>query len=115
VVFGWRCSCSVPAGSVFRQPNASTGPLNACPRGHRIFALSSGPSVDVIVYRYSTAAGSPHRAAPPESMYAGQSRNITLALISNPPLLGTNLTVADSEDPMARLIRPGMPILAPAC
>ena len=47
-------------------------------------ALSSGPSVEETVYRYSTAAGSPHLAALPESMYAGQSINITLVSIPGP-------------------------------
>jgi hypothetical protein len=69
----------------FSKSKASIGPFNPCPRGHRILALSSGPSVDLIVYRYSTSAGSPQRTAPCLSMYAGQSRNITLASIGNPP------------------------------
>ena len=46
----------------------SSGPLNQWPRGHRILALSSGPSVEVTVYRCSTSAGSPH---------VGQSMNVT--------------------------------------
>jgi hypothetical protein len=78
------------------------------PRGHRIFALSSGPSVDVTVYRYPTAAGSPHRAAPPPSMYAGHSRNITIALISNPPLPVMSFAHADSENRPRLLIHPDM-------
>jgi hypothetical protein len=46
----------------------SIRPLKQWPRGHRIFALSSGPPVDMTVYRYSTAAGSPHLAAVCSSM-----------------------------------------------
>jgi hypothetical protein len=63
----------------------STGPLNQCPRGHRILMLSSGPSLDPSVYRYSTSAGSPHRAAPCRSRCSGQSRNITAASTYDPP------------------------------
>ena len=46
------------------------GPLKRWPRAHLILALSSGPSVELRMYRYSTPAGSPHRVAPPLSMYA---------------------------------------------
>jgi hypothetical protein len=55
------------------------------PSGQRILALSSGPSVDVIVYLSSTAAGSPHRTVPRRSKYAGQSRNIVSASMNGPP------------------------------
>jgi hypothetical protein len=51
-------------------------PLNQWPRGHLILTLSSGPSVDVMVYRASTSAGSPHRAAPSWLRNAGQSASI---------------------------------------
>ena len=44
--------------------NDSTGPLNQWQRGHRILALSSGPSVDLIRYRSCTSAGSPHLTEP---------------------------------------------------
>lgn len=67
------------------QVSDSSGPLNQCPRGQRILALSSGPSVDRTVYRPSTSAGSPHRSAPCLSMYAGQSRNIMWVSIKQPP------------------------------
>src|SRR5262249_59047710 len=40
-------------------------------------ALSSRPSVDLILNRHRTSAGSPHRSLPSWSKYAGQSRNIT--------------------------------------
>jgi hypothetical protein len=33
-------------------------------RGQLILALSGGPSVEFMVYRYSTSAGSPHRMPP---------------------------------------------------
>jgi hypothetical protein len=36
------------------------GPLKRWPRAHLILALSSGPSVESRMYRYSTPAGSPH-------------------------------------------------------
>jgi hypothetical protein len=52
------------------------GPLNQWPRGHLILALSSGPSVDLMVYRASTSAGSPHRTAPSRPRNAGQSTSI---------------------------------------
>src|SRR5580704_5326610 len=101
----------------------STGPLNQWPRGHRIRALSSGPSVDLIRYRSSTAAGSPHRTEPLLSIYAGQSRNIALASIGDPhsaaapshPAPVREGTLAESEDRTARLIHlPGqkMPTVA---
>src|SRR5580698_9424184 len=67
------------------QVSDSTGPLNMWPSGQRILALSSGPSVDVIVYRSATSAGSPHRAVPCRSRYAGQSRNIVSAFMNGPP------------------------------
>jgi len=52
------------------------GPLNQWPRGHLILALSSGPSVDLIVYHVSTSARSPHRTAPSWPRNAGQSTSI---------------------------------------
>ena len=52
------------------------GPLNQWPRGHLILALSSGPSVDLMVYRASTSAGSPHRTALSRPRNAGQSTSI---------------------------------------
>ena len=52
------------------------GPLNQWPRAHLILALSSGPSVDLMVYRASTSAGSPHRTAPSWPRNAGQSTSI---------------------------------------
>jgi hypothetical protein len=42
----------------------SMGALKWCRRGQLILALSSGPSVEFMVYRYSTSAGSPHRVPP---------------------------------------------------
>jgi hypothetical protein len=60
----------------------SSGPLNQCPRGQQIFALTSGPSDDWTVYQYCTSAGSPHRTAPPRSVYSGQSRNVTSVCIT---------------------------------
>jgi hypothetical protein len=63
----------------FRHSGAirdSMGPLNQWPRGHLILTLSSGPSVDPMVYRSSTSAGSPHRAAPSWPAKAGQSTSI---------------------------------------
>ena len=38
-------------------------PLNQWPAGHLIMALSMGPSVERMVNRHLTSAGSPHRAA----------------------------------------------------
>jgi hypothetical protein len=55
---------------------ASIGPLNQCPRGHLILTLSSGPSVDLMVYHASVSAGSPHRTAPSWLRNAGQSTSI---------------------------------------
>jgi hypothetical protein len=55
---------------------ASMGPLNQWPRGHLILALSSGPSVDPMVYHVSTSARSPHRTAPSWPRNAGQSTSI---------------------------------------
>jgi hypothetical protein len=52
------------ASGVLGSISDSIGPLNQWPSGHRIFALSIGPSEDSTVYRYSTSAGSPHRSAP---------------------------------------------------
>jgi hypothetical protein len=54
----------VPASADLFQVSASIGPLNQWPSGHRILALSSGPPVDRIVYRWVTSAGSPHLDAP---------------------------------------------------
>jgi hypothetical protein len=54
----------------------SISPLNQWPRGHLILALSSGPSVDLTMYRASTSAGSPHRAAPSWPRKAGQATNV---------------------------------------
>src|SRR5207344_2412126 len=47
-----------------RTVRYSISPLNQWPSGHMILALSSGPSVEFMMYRTSTSAGSPHRAAP---------------------------------------------------
>jgi hypothetical protein len=55
------------------------------PRGQEILAHSSGPLVELIVYRVTISAGSPHRAAPSRSMYAGQSANVAWLFIC-PPL-----------------------------
>jgi hypothetical protein len=46
------------------------GPLKRWPRAHLILALSSGPSLELRMYRYSASAASPHRVAPSLSMYA---------------------------------------------
>ncbi len=68
--------------------------------------LSSGPSVELTVYRPSTDVGSPHRAAPVRSMYAGQSRNITLASIGNPrPVV--SCIPSDTEGGIPELIQAG--------
>jgi hypothetical protein len=67
-------------------------------------ALSSCPSVEETVYRYSTAAGSPHLAAPSLSMYAGHSRNITLSIGTPVPFIGRKRALADSEARTALLI-----------
>jgi hypothetical protein len=40
------------------------GPLNQWPAGHLIMALSMGPSVERMMNRRLTSAGSPHRVAP---------------------------------------------------
>lgn len=63
------------------------GPLRWWPRGHVILALSSGPSVELVMYRRRTSAGSPHRAAPALSRYAGQLRNIAWLSIASPSSL----------------------------
>ena len=60
-----------------------TGPLKWWPRGRVIVALSSGPSVELMMYRPPTSAGSPHRAAPALSRYAGQLRNIAWLSIAS--------------------------------
>jgi hypothetical protein len=39
-------------------------PLNQCPAGHLIMAHSTGPSVERVMNRRLTWAGSPHRTAP---------------------------------------------------
>jgi hypothetical protein len=44
-------------------------------------ALSMGPSVERMVNRQLTSAGSPHRTAPFWSRWAGQSRNIMVASV----------------------------------
>jgi hypothetical protein len=43
------------------------GPLNRWPAGHLIMALSSGPSVEFMMYRLCTQAGSPHLTLPSAS------------------------------------------------
>ena len=60
-----------------------TGALKWWPRGHVILALSSGPSVELMMYRIAASAGSPHRAAPSLSRYAGQLRNIAWLSIAS--------------------------------
>ena len=57
------------------------GPLKWWPAGHLIMTLSRGPSVERIVNRYLTSAGSPHRRAPSWSRQAGQLRNIIVASV----------------------------------
>ena len=42
-------------------------PLNQWPVGHLIMALSMGPSVERMVNRHLTSAGSPHLMAPSSS------------------------------------------------
>ena len=42
-------------------------PLNQWPAGHLIMALSTGPSVERMVNRHLTSAGSPHLMAPSSS------------------------------------------------
>ena len=42
-------------------------PLNQWPAGHLILALSMGPSVERMVNRHTTSAGSPHLMAPSSS------------------------------------------------
>jgi hypothetical protein len=49
------------------QVRDSMGPLNQCPAGHLIMALSRGPSVERMMNRHLTSAGSPHLAAPSSS------------------------------------------------
>ena len=66
------CGCL----SLLSQVRNSMGPLNQCPAGHLIMALSRSPPVEHMVYRHLTSAGSPHRTAPSWSSQAGQSRNI---------------------------------------
>jgi hypothetical protein len=46
------------------QVSNSMGPLNQWPDGHRIMAASSGPSLESMVNRDLTSAGSPHRRVP---------------------------------------------------
>ena len=57
------------------------GPLKWWPAGHLIMTLSRGPSVERIVNRYLTSAGSPHRRAPSWSRQAGQLRNIIVTSV----------------------------------
>jgi hypothetical protein len=54
-------------------------PLNQRPAGHLMMAASTGPSVERMLIRRLTWAGSPHRAAPSWPRQAGQSRNIIVA------------------------------------
>ena len=61
------------------------GPLKQCPDGHLIMTLSSGPSVEFMMNRQLTSAGSPHLTAPSRSMYAGQTRNMIWPLTIAPP------------------------------
>ena len=72
----WRQSClalgapaAVPGSwlSVCSQVSDSMVPLNQCPAGHLIMVLSSGPSVERMVNRHRSSAGSPQRRAPPWS------------------------------------------------
>jgi len=61
--------CGLPAEVRCRFTVQSTdGPVGSamirCPAGHWIMALSTGPSVECMVNRHLTSAGSPHRAAP---------------------------------------------------
>ena len=62
--------------SLLSQVRDSIAPLNQCPAGHLILALSAGPSLELMVNWRSTSAGSPHLTAPSRSRKAGQSRNI---------------------------------------
>jgi hypothetical protein len=57
------------------------GPLTWWPAGHLIMTLSGGPSVERMVNRHLTSAGSPHRTAPSWSRRAGQVRNIIVASV----------------------------------
>jgi hypothetical protein len=59
------------------------GPLKQWPTGHLIMALSSGPSVERMVNRHLTSAGSPHRTVPSRSRQAGQFRNIIMASVDH--------------------------------
>jgi len=86
-------SAEAAALESFSQVSDSSGPLKQWPRGHRILALSSGPSVEETAYRYSTAAGSPHLAAPCLSMYSGHSRNITLSIGTPVPFGGARASL----------------------
>ena len=43
-------------------------PLKQWPAGHLIMTPSTGPSVERMVNRHLTSAGSPHRTAPSWSM-----------------------------------------------
>ena len=56
-------------------------PVKWWPAGHLIMALSMSPSVECMVNRHLTSAGSPHRAVPSWSRWAGQSRNIIVARV----------------------------------
>ena len=93
---------------VFVQVCVSIGPFKKWPRGHRILTLSSGPSVDWSRYGSWISAGSPHRARPRASRYAGQSTNL-IALVSmkvpvpgrprHPPSVAGAVLQAAAPDP----------------
>jgi hypothetical protein len=63
------------------------GPLKKWPEGHLIMALSSGPSVEFMMNRHLTSAGSAHLTASSSSRYAGQSRNMIWWLITSPSVV----------------------------
>jgi hypothetical protein len=54
------------------------GPLNQLLAGHLIMTLLRWPSLDRMVDRHLTSAGSPHLTLPSRSRYFGQSKNIIL-------------------------------------
>jgi hypothetical protein len=69
--------------SVLFQVRDSMDPLKQWPTGHLIMALSSGPSVERMMNRHLTSAGSPHRTVPSWSRWAGQFRNIIMASVGH--------------------------------
>lgn len=77
---GWlRAGC----GRWLWHREAFNGPVEPVAQGARDLGVSTGPPVELMMCRVSNSAGSPHRAAPSLSRYAGQSRNMAWLFIAS--------------------------------